>query len=95
MLLNNASQPGRDLHVREQTLENWNDTIAADVTGPMLCTREVLRQSMIERRRGSIVNFSSTAPRGDRRSCTVPRVDDASAITGQSLIVDAGVHMYG
>jgi 3-oxoacyl-[acyl-carrier protein] reductase len=61
VLLNNASQPGRDLHVWEQTLENWNATIAAVVTGPMLLTREVLRQSMLERRRGSIVNFSSTA----------------------------------
>jgi 3-oxoacyl-[acyl-carrier protein] reductase len=61
VLLNNASQPGRDLHLWEQTLENWNGCIAAVVTGPMLMTREVLKQSMMERRSGSIVNFSSTA----------------------------------
>src|SRR5205085_8549871 len=61
VLLNNASYPGVDLHIWEQTLENWNATIAAVVTGPMLLTREVLRQSMLERRSGSIVNFSSTA----------------------------------
>jgi 3-oxoacyl-[acyl-carrier protein] reductase len=177
VLLNNASQPGKDLYIWEQTLENWNATIAADVTGPMLLTREVLRQSMLERQRGSIVNFSSTAsvngmprkshytvakgglrlltkvtaqevgPYGIRVNCVVPggietdllkryweRIagergttaeavrekaqrstwlrkiaapeetaaaalflasDDASAITGQSLIVDSGEYSFG
>jgi NAD(P)-dependent dehydrogenase (short-subunit alcohol dehydrogenase family) len=177
VLLNNASVPGQDLHIWEQTLENWNATIAADVTGPMLLTREVVRQSMMERGRGAIVNFSSTAsvdgmarkshytvakaslrsltkvaarelgPHGIRVNCVVPggietdllkryweRIageqgttadairakaerstwlrhiarpdetaaaalflasDDASAITGQSLIVDSGEHSFG
>ena len=36
-------------------------TIAIDVTAAMLCTREVLKQSMLERRSGVILNFSSTA----------------------------------
>lgn len=61
VLVNNAAQPGKDLYVWEQTLENWNNTIAVDVTGAMLCTREVLKQSMLERRTGSIINVSSTA----------------------------------
>jgi NAD(P)-dependent dehydrogenase (short-subunit alcohol dehydrogenase family) len=61
VLMNNAAQPGTDLHIWEQTLENWNATIAIDVTAAMLCSREVLRKSMIERRSGSIVNVSSTA----------------------------------
>ena len=61
VLCNNAAQPGTDLHIWEQTLENWNATIAVDVTSAMLCSREVLKQSMLERRSGSIVNFSSTA----------------------------------
>jgi 3-oxoacyl-[acyl-carrier protein] reductase len=177
VLLNNASQPGQDRYIWEQTLENWNATIAADVTGPMLLTREVVRQSMMERHRGSIVNFSSTAsvdgmarkshytvakgalrlltkvtarelgPHGIRVNCVVPggietdllkryweRIageqgttvdairakaekatwlkqiaapeetaaaalflasDDASAVTGQSLIVDSGEHSFG
>ena len=177
VMLNNASQPGTDLYVWEQTIENWNACIAAVVTGPMLCTREVLKQSMLERRSGSIVNFSSTAsinglarkshytvaksglrlltkttahevgPYGIRCNCVVPGAiatgllfrywdriagergvpvetirdestaaaalrkvassdevaqtalflasDASSAITGQSIIVDAGQHMYG
>lgn len=61
VLLNNAAVPGQDLHIWEQTLDNWNATFAVDVTAAMLCTREVLRRSMMERRTGAIVNFSSTA----------------------------------
>jgi 3-oxoacyl-[acyl-carrier protein] reductase len=61
VMLNNAAQPGTDLHIWEQTLDNWNATIAIDVTAAMLCTREVLNQSMLERRSGVIVNFSSSA----------------------------------
>jgi NAD(P)-dependent dehydrogenase (short-subunit alcohol dehydrogenase family) len=60
ILCNNAAAPGQDRWIWEQTLENWNATIAIDVTAAMLCTREVLNQSMLQRRRGVILNFSST-----------------------------------
>ena len=60
-MMNNAAAPGTDKFIWEQTLENWNATIATDVTAAMLCSREVLRRSMLERRTGVIVNFSSTA----------------------------------
>ncbi len=61
IMCNNAAAPGTDKWIWEQTLENWNDTLAIDVTAAMLCTREVLQRSMLERRRGVILNFSSTA----------------------------------
>jgi NAD(P)-dependent dehydrogenase (short-subunit alcohol dehydrogenase family) len=61
IMCNNAAAPGTDKFIWEQTLENWNATIAIDVTAAMLCTREVLNQSMLERGSGVILNFSSTA----------------------------------
>ncbi len=61
IMCNNAAAPGTDLWIWEQTLENWNATIAIDVTAAMLCTREVVRRSMLERESGVILNFSSTA----------------------------------
>ena len=61
VMCNNAAAPGQDRWIWEQTLQNWNETIAIDVTAAMLCTREVLKQSMLERRSGVILNFSSTA----------------------------------
>lgn len=61
ILVNNAAAPGEDRFIWEQTLDNWNATIAIDLTAAMLCTREVLNRSMLARRAGSIVNLSSTA----------------------------------
>lgn len=61
IMINNAAIPGTDMYIWEETLENWNATIAVDVTAAMLCSREVLRRSMLERRSGVIVNFSTGA----------------------------------
>lgn len=61
ILINNAAGPGIDKYIWEQTLENWNATIAIDLTAAMLCSREVVRRSMMERKSGAIVNFSSSA----------------------------------
>jgi 3-oxoacyl-[acyl-carrier protein] reductase len=61
IMVNNAAVPGTDKWVWEQTVENWNDTIAVDVTAAMLCTREVLKRSMLDRGTGVILNFSSSA----------------------------------
>lgn len=61
VLLNNAGLPGTDMPVAEMTLENWNATIAVNVTGPMLLTREALRQAMLPARSGNVQFFSSAA----------------------------------
>jgi 3-oxoacyl-[acyl-carrier protein] reductase len=61
VMMNNAAIPGTDKYLWEQTLENWNATIAVDLTAAMLCSREVVRRSMMERKSGTIVNFSSGA----------------------------------
>ena len=61
VMCNNAAAPDTDLWIWEQTLENWNATIAVDVTAAILCTREVVKRFMLDRRSGAILNFSSTA----------------------------------
>lgn len=61
ILLNNAAVPGRDQPVTEMDLANWNDTIATNVTGPMVLAREALRQAMVPAGRGNIQFFSSAA----------------------------------
>jgi NAD(P)-dependent dehydrogenase (short-subunit alcohol dehydrogenase family) len=61
VLINNAAVPGTDQAVVEMDLENWNRTIAIDLTGPMLMTREALRQAMIPARSGNVQFMSSAA----------------------------------
>jgi NAD(P)-dependent dehydrogenase (short-subunit alcohol dehydrogenase family) len=93
VLCNNAAIPGTDLYIWEQTLDNWNATIAVDVTAAMLCTREVLKQSMLERRSGVILNFSSTSAYGGmiRKSHYVTAKASLRAFT-KAVALDVGPH---
>jgi glucose 1-dehydrogenase len=61
VLINNAGGPGTDMSVAEMTLENWNETLATNLTAPMLLSREVLRRAMIPARRGNVQFLASTA----------------------------------
>ena len=61
VMMNNAAVPGVDKYIWEQTVDNFLDTYKVDCIAAMLCSREVLNRSMLERRTGSIVNFSSSA----------------------------------
>jgi len=61
VMMSNAAQPGVDKWVWEQTVDNMMDTYKVDCMAAMLCSREVLNRSMLERKKGSIVTFSSGA----------------------------------
>ncbi|MED5810862.1 SDR family oxidoreductase [Mycolicibacterium sp. 050232] len=63
VLVNNAAVPGRDQSVIEATVENWNDTLAADLVAPMVLSREALKQAMLPARSGNIQFMSSAAAR--------------------------------
>lgn len=62
VLVNNAAIYQRAL-LEDHSLELWDSTIAVNLRGYFLCTREFGR-TMIERRSGSIVNVSSIAAIG-------------------------------
>ncbi len=59
ILINNAgiafSAP-----IHRQTLEEWNDVFAVNVTGTMLCTKAFI-QGMVERKWGRVINIASIA----------------------------------
>jgi NAD(P)-dependent dehydrogenase (short-subunit alcohol dehydrogenase family) len=68
ILVNNSAVAGPTLRVADMDLRKWNETVAIDLMGGMLCTREVLRH-MIPQRSGNIINIVSEAGRsGDGRS---------------------------
>ncbi len=58
--VSNAASAGQDLYLFEQTLENWNQTIATNLTAQFLVSRAALRHLMPQRS-GVIILFSSTA----------------------------------
>ena len=61
ILVNNAALiPNNNADVADMNLDNWHNTLKVNLTGTMLCSREVLK-TMIPRRSGSIINISSVA----------------------------------
>ena len=60
ILVNNAGIAGATANVVDVTLDDWNKTLVVNLTGTMLCSREVLK-SMIPRQSGSIINIASMA----------------------------------
>ena len=68
ILVNNSAIAGPTVRGADMDLGQWSETIAIDLTGSMLCAREVLKY-MIPRRSGNIINVVSEAGRsGDGRS---------------------------
>lgn len=59
-VLVNAAAIQRCAHTHEHTLEDWNTTLAINLTGTFLMTRRAL-PALINSGRGVVVNFTSTA----------------------------------
>lgn len=68
ILVNNSGIAGPTAKVIDMDLNQWNETLAIDLTGSMLCAREVLKH-MMPRKTGTIINIVSEAGRaGDGRA---------------------------
>lgn len=62
ILVNNAAISGPRADVADMDLEGWNETMAVNLTAPMLCAREALKP-MIAARSGVIINIASEGGR--------------------------------
>jgi len=63
ILVSNSGIAGPTINVVDIKLDDWNEVLAINLTGAMLCACEVLK-SMIARQSGNIINISSGAGRG-------------------------------
>jgi NAD(P)-dependent dehydrogenase (short-subunit alcohol dehydrogenase family) len=69
ILVNNSGIAGPTCKLVDLKMEDWNKVLSIDLTGYILCAREVLKQSMIARRSGVIINMGAEGGRtGDGRS---------------------------
>jgi len=62
ILINNSGAAGPTSNVVDLNLDEWNEVLAINLTGTMLCAREVLK-TMIPRKSGNIINISSEGGR--------------------------------
>jgi len=63
VLVNNAGIGGPSISVADMDLEAWNQTLTINLTGAMLCAKYVLKNDMIPRKSGNIINISSVSGR--------------------------------
>jgi meso-butanediol dehydrogenase/(S,S)-butanediol dehydrogenase/diacetyl reductase len=63
ILVNNSGIEGPIKNVTEMDLKEWNELLAINLTGAMLCSQHVLEKSMIPRKSGAIINLASAAGR--------------------------------
>jgi 3-oxoacyl-[acyl-carrier protein] reductase len=93
VLMSNAAVPGKDLWIWEETVDNFLDTYKVDCMAAMLCTREVLNRSMLERKKGAILTFSSGAgQRGIVRKSHYSAAKGALIILTQTIAKEVGPH---
>lgn len=57
---NSAASVGKDAYIVDMDVDDWNRTLAVNLTGTMLCTKEVLK-IMMKRQTGCIINMSSAS----------------------------------
>jgi NAD(P)-dependent dehydrogenase (short-subunit alcohol dehydrogenase family) len=95
ILVNNSGVAGPIVKLADMDLARWNETLAIDLTGAMLASREVLRY-MIPRRSGAIINIVSLAgTAGDGKSGFPLRSAYCAAKMGligmtETLAIEAG-----
>ena len=93
VMMSNAAQPGKDLWIWEQTVDNMLDTYKVDCMAAMLCSREVLNRSMLERKKGSIVTFSSGAGwSGMERKSHYSAAKGALIVLTKTIAKEVGPH---
>ena len=59
ILVNNSGVDGPIMKVVDMDLNAWNELFTINMTGAMLCSKYVLKKSMIPRQSGIIVNIAS------------------------------------
>ena len=92
VLINNAGfvEP---LGLQEITLEGWNTTLAVNLTGTFLCTREAVR-GLMKRSGGKIVNIASTAGLTARPGWSAYAASKAAVISFSQAMADE-LRVYG
>ena len=92
VLVNNAAIPGVRADVADIDLEGWNKAIGVNLTGPLLCSREVLKPMMASRS-GAIVNITSEGGRSGFPGRAAYSITKRGIIAlTETLAIEAGVY---
>lgn len=94
ILVNNSGAEGPIMPVSEMDPAGWDELLAVNLTGAMLCSRYALEKSMIPRKSGNIVNLASAAGRKGLPNRS-PYCSSKFAIIGLTQSLASEVGHYG
>jgi len=94
VLVNNSGIAGPIVNVADMDLEGWNHTLAVNLTGAMLSAKYILKNDMIPRQSGSIINISSTSGRKGLATRS-PYCSSKWALIGLTQSLASEVGRYG
>lgn len=90
ILVNNAAKTGGNGHVLDMTQEEWDRTIATNLTGAFICAQLAARE-MARHRSGSIINISSTNGQVPQPECAAYAVAKGGIeLLTRALAIDLG-----
>jgi NAD(P)-dependent dehydrogenase (short-subunit alcohol dehydrogenase family) len=98
ILVNNGGIIGPILPVAEMTIDEWTETLTVNLTGSMICSREVAKHMIGRGKGGAIIMISSEGGRGGdgragRSSRSAYDCSKAGMIAlAEALAVELGVH---
>jgi NAD(P)-dependent dehydrogenase (short-subunit alcohol dehydrogenase family) len=92
ILVNNAATGGPTSNFVDLSLDEWNEVIATNLIGPVLCSREALKH-MVAAGKGNIINISSEGGRSGfpMRSPYAVTKRGVIALT-ETLAIEAGAY---
>ncbi|NLG27283.1 MAG: glucose 1-dehydrogenase [Chloroflexi bacterium] len=90
ILVNNAAKTGGNGHLLDMAQEEWDRTIATNLTGAFICAQLAARE-MARHRSGSIINVSSTNGQVPQPECAAYAVAKGGLeILTRALAIDLG-----
>ncbi|WP_377293276.1 SDR family oxidoreductase [Rhizobium sp. SG2393] len=82
LLVNNAGMGARAVPMEELSFDEWSSVLAANLTGPFLCTREAMRMMKAQSPRGGRIINNGSISAQTPRPFSAPYTATKHAITG-------------
>ena len=94
VLFNNAGTNAPAIGIEDVTVEQWQTVVAANLTGPFLCTQQAFRLMKAQRPRGGrIINNGSVSAHVPRRN-SIPYASTKHALTGLTRAISLDGREY-
>ena len=95
VLFNNAGTFGPTGSIDELSLEDWNRTLAVNVTGTMLCTAAAVRHMKAQQPQGGRIINNGSISAHTPRPCSAAYTATKHAVTGLTKSVDLDGRPFG